>query len=167
MLTKLLGCVLILMSCTGIGFSKSADMRKQIEELETLRHIFSLLKGELEYTHGTFGEMFLSVGNKISGQYGTWITNLGKTLEQKPQSQFETIWKESIDVSLKDIRLFERDRKELERMGRHLGRLESVELYIKQLEYEIKIRREEYRSKRKLCQSMGIMSGIFLVILLL
>ncbi len=167
MLLKMIGSVLIILSSTSIGFSRSLDMNKQLEELETLKHIFYLMKKELEYTHGTFEEIFLNIGSKMTGKYGTWLTELGKTLRQKPQVQFETIWQESIETDLKNTKIQEKDKKELEKMGKHLGRLESIELYINQLEYEIKIRREQYRSKRKLYQSMGIAGGIFLVILLL
>lgn len=167
MLLKLIGSICIIVSCTSIGFSRSIDLNKQLEELETLKHMFYLLKKELEYTHGTFEEIFSNIGSKITGKYGAWITELAETLRQKPQVQFEVIWQESIETDLKNTKIQEKDMKELVKIGKYLGRLESIELYINQLEYEIKIRREEYRSKRKLYQSMGIAGGIFLVILLL
>ena len=167
MLLKLIGIVLVIIACTGIGYSKSWEMKKQLEELEILEHIFSLLKNEMDYSHGTFDELFMKIGEKFPGKYGNWLLNLGKRLQKKDKYLFADIWSDSIMQDLDNTYLREEDLKEIETLGTSLGYLESIELYIKQLEYEIEIRREEYRSKRKLCQSMGIMGGVFLVILLL
>ena len=167
MLPKIVGILLIIVACTGMGYSKSWEMKKQLEELETLKHIFILLKTELSYSHMTFGEIFSRIGEKIPGEFGKWLINLGGRLERKEKYCLADIWKETIAEKLKDTHLGEMDLIELQKLGSNLGYLESIDLYINKLEYEIKIRREEYRSKRKLCQSMGIMSGIFLVILLL
>ena len=88
-------------------------------------------------------------------------------LKEKSGESFACVWEKSIDVKLRESHLKEKDLEDLKRIGKNLASLESIDLYIEQLEYEIQNKRELYKTKGKLCRSMGIMGGIFLVILLL
>lgn len=164
---KWLGSILIIVACTGIGFSKSLEMRKHLEELEELKKLFYLLKNELQYTRAPFAELFEKVGKKGKEPYRTWLLQVSERLKKKGAATFWELWCQSITEDLKESRLKEDELEELKNVGKNLEYTESIELYIEQLEYKIKNTREIYKTKRKVCQSLGIMSGIFLVILLL
>lgn len=164
---KLIGSILILASCTGIGFSKSNDMQAHLNELEELKKIFYLLKSELQYTRAPFAEVFEKIGQKTREPFQTWLLDLCNRLKEKRSGMFWDMWCNSIDENLKGSRLKEDELKELKNIGKNLEYIESLDLFIEQMEYGIKNTRESYRTKRKLCQSLGIMGGIFLVILLL
>jgi hypothetical protein len=56
---------------------------------------------------------------------------------------------------------------ELVYLGKSLEYIESIDLYIEQLEYRIRNVRESYCAKKKLCRSLGITGGIFIVIILI
>ena len=164
---KLIGCIFILASCTGIGFSKSREMQCHLNELEELKKIFHLLKSELQYTRATFAEVFEKIGPKTREPFQAWLCNLCTSLNDKCGSGFWEMWNASIEEHLKDCRLKQDELNELKNVGKNLEYIESLDLFIEQMEYRIKNTRESYRTKRKLCQSLGIMGGIFLVILLL
>lgn len=164
---KIIGSVFILAACTGIGFSKSSDMQCHLNELEELKKLFYLLKSELQYTRAPFAEVFEKIGQKIREPYRTWLLDLRRRLNEKNGSMFWEMWCDSIEESLKTCRLKEDELKELMNVGKNLEYIESLDMYIEQMDYRIKNTREAYRSKRKLSQSLGIMGGIFLVILLL
>lgn len=164
---KLIGSILILAACSGIGFSKSQEMKQHLDELEELKKLFYLLRSELQYTRAPFAEIFVKVGQKINNPYKEWILQLSNRIANKNGSSFWEIWYTSITEDLQKSRLKEEDLEELKQVGKNLEYIESIDLYIEQMEYKIKHTRESYRSKRKLSQSLGIMGGIFLVILLL
>lgn len=164
---KIIGSIFILAACTGIGFSKSNEMQCHLNELEELKKLFYLLKSELQYTRAPFAEVFEKIGYKTCEPYQTWLHDLCKKLNEKSGSMFWKMWCQSIEENLNDCRLKEDELDELKNVGKNLEYIESLNLYIEQMEYKIKNTRESYRSKRKLCQSLGIMGGIFLVILLL
>lgn len=164
---KLIGSILIFAACTGIGFSKSQEMQLHLLELEELKKLFYLLRSELQYTRAPFAEVFEKIGYKTKEPYQTWLLKLCESINAKNGSMFWEMWCNSIDEYLKDSRLKEDELNELKKVGKNLEYIESLDLYIEQMEYKIKNVREAYRSKRKLCQSLGIMGGIFLVILLL
>ena len=167
MLTKLIGSVLIFVASCGIGYTKSQEMKLHLEELEELKKMFCLLKSELQYTRAPFSEVFEKIGQKTREPYQTWMLSLCKRLNKNSGAMFWEIWCVSIADDLQGSKLTEEEKEELKQVGKNLEYIESLELYIEQMEYKIKNVREGYRSKRKLCQSLGIMGGIFLVILLL
>ena len=164
---KLIGSILIITATTGIGFSSSKELQNHLNTLEELKKIFCLLSSELQYTHAPFAEVFSKISIKTSMPYREWLSNLSQRLMNKTRGSFWEIWCLSIAEDLNKTNLKEDELEELKNVGKNMEYIQSLEIYIEQLEYRIKNTREVYRSKRKLCQSMGIMGGIFLVILLL
>ena len=164
---KIIGCIFIVTATTGIGFTKSKDMQNHLNTLEELKKLFCLLRSELQYTHAPFTEVFGKISTKTSTPYREWLFQLSQRLKNKTRASFWEIWCLSITEDLNQTYLKEDELQELKNIGKNMEYTESLSLFIEQLEYRIKNTREAYRSKRKLCQSMGIMGGIFLVILLL
>lgn len=164
---KWIGCILIMLASGGIGFSKSKELQKHLDELEELKKLFYLIKSELTYTKAPFEEIFDKIVKKVNVPYKEWLTKLGEKLCRKESGSFWEIWCNSIDENLQKCELKEDELEALKNVGKNLEYIENIELYLEQLEYNTQHTREEYRSKQKLCQSMGIMGGIFLVILLL
>ena len=164
---KLLGSMLILLSCAGIGLGQSRELGFHLKQLEEVKKLFCLLRSELQYTRAPFAEIFEKISRKSNAPYSDWLGGLCNRLKQKENGSFWDMWSESIEEDLKNSGLKEEEIVELQGLGKNLEYTEALDLYLEQLEYHIKNTRETYRSKRKLCQSMGIMGGIFLVILLL
>lgn len=164
---KIIGSILIILATTGMGFSKSNEMKQHLKELEELKKVFYLIRSELQYTRAPFAELFLKVSQKTSAPFRNWLADVSTKLCEKQSGMLWDIWCTSIETHFKDSRLKDEELEALKQVGRNPEYIESLDLYIAQLEYEMEHTRECYRTKRKLCQSLGIMSGIFLVILLL
>ena len=164
---KIIGSILIITATTSIGFSNSNEMQCHLRELEELKKIFCLLRSELQYTRAPFAEVFEKIGQKTMQPFQMWFFELCAKLNEKRCGMFWEIWCLSITEDLQGTKLKADELEELKNVGKNLEYMESLDLYIEQLEYKITNTREAYRSKRKLCQSMGVMGGIFLVILLL
>ena len=164
---KWIGSILIIVACSGMGISQSQEMQRHLNELEELKKLFYLLRSELQYTRAPFGEVFEKIARKTKESYSTWLLDLCERLRNKGTGSFWEIWCQSIEKDLTGSRLKKDELEELKNVGKNLEYMESLDLFLEQLEYQTKNTRELYRSKRKLCQSMGIMGGIFLVILLL
>ena len=164
---KWVGGFLILAACTGIGVAKSNELKQHQDELEELKKLISLLKSELQYTKAPFAELFEKIGKKMQSPYQEWLLHLSKQLKERQVGSFWEMWCNSIEKDLKEAKLKDVEKEELKSVGKNLEYIENLELYMEQLEFHITYIRENYRSKRKLYRSMGIMGGIFLVILLL
>lgn len=157
--------MLIIFACSGLGHSKNRELKNHLKELENLKQVFYMMKGQLLYTRGTFEDVFEEIGDKVDGSMGKWLKELGKRLYQKEGKSFEDIWELSIEQELKESHLKKEDLEDLLRIGRKLNHFENIDLFIEQLEYKIQTTREAYKTKGKLYKSFGIMGGVFLVIL--
>lgn len=166
-LFRLFGCILILFASTGIGISISQDMQRHVDELEEIQRIFYLLRSEIQYTHAPFAEVFEKIGKKTTGRYGEWLIACSHKLAEKRNGSFWEIWCDTIDEHLGHSSLKNDELEELKNVGKNLEYIESIDLYIEQMEYRIKHTKENARSKKKICKSMGITGGVFLVILLI
>lgn len=164
---KGLGCILILISSSLLGYAKGQEVCQRLKELEELKRIFVLLKKELEYTRAPIAELLSKLAQKAEGTYKPWLEELSRELEEKRDRTFLEIWKSSIEENLSEIRMNSEVLEELISVGNNLGYSENIELYLEKLEFVIRDTREETKIKKKLYQSVGVMGGTFLIILLL
>lgn len=164
---KVIGSIMVIAVCTMLGFEKSRDMQKHLNALEELKRIFVLLKSEVQYTRAPFAELFLKISKKVEGEYSEWLFHLSRDLETYGTGTLQEAWKRSIYNHLHGNYLKKEELDELCGVGKSLGYIETLEIYLDQLNFSIENTREELKTKKKLYQNMGIMCGIFLVIVLL
>ena len=162
-----IGEILIVLAGCGIGFSVSKELEEHLNNLNEIKKVFHLIKSEMQYTKAPFAEIFDKVGKKMSNPYKGWLLSVSKTLKQKQEKSFWDIWKHSIDEFLTDGRLMKEEIKELKEIGKQMEYPECLDLYIEQLEYRTKLLREDYKTKKKIYRSLGVMGGIFLAVILL
>ena len=163
----MIGSVMIIVACTVMGFEKGHELQVHLRELEELKRIFTLIQSELQYTKAAFAEVFLKISRKTDDKYKKWLRELASNLEKREKGTFQEVWEYEIAENFKNSQLTKEELEDLRQVGKNLGYLETLDLYLEQLDLSIQRTREEIKSKKKLYQSMGIMAGIFLVIVLL
>ncbi len=157
---KILGAMLIVFSCTAWGVEKSRELSMHRKELEELQTIFTLIQTKIEYIKMPFAELFANMET-------VWLLNISEELKGFHKRTFHEIWTTSIDSYFKESYLTKSELEELKQIGKHISRPEAIRLYLIQLENSIQNTREEEKEKKKLYQSMGILAGIFLVLVLI
>lgn len=163
---KIIGSIIVIFACGAMGFEKGHGLQLHLKELETLKNIFVLLKKEMQYTRAPLSEIFLKISRKMEGNYGCWLNALAEALHDCQQGTFQELWSTSIDRGFQESKLSKEEKEELRQVGKSMGYVEAIELYLEQLDISIQKIREESKSKKKLYQSMGILCGVFLVIVL-
>lgn len=170
---KIVGSVLIIVASTGIGLLRGLDLQAHLRELQCLKQLLLMLCSEIKYTKAPLGEAFFNIGRRIKGKYGAWLISLARQLEEKSGRTFLELWKRSVDESLVGTKLRETDLNRLKEFGMNMGYLDeemqlaTIHFYLEQLELEIQRAREELGVKRRLCNCLGVMGGIFLVVVFL
>lgn len=157
---KMIGGLLIVLACTSLGVEKSKELSRHRRELEELLQIFTFIQVRMECLKLPFDELFANMRSE-------WLSDLSRELRKHQRNTFEEIWISSIDLHFKDSYLTKSEFEELKQIGKHISRPEAIRLYLTQLENAIQITREEEKEKKKLYQSMGIMLGLFLVLVLI
>ena len=151
----------------ALGFEKAKELTKHRKELEELQRIFIMIQAELTYIKSPLGELFLKLQNKTEGKYQLWMRDISKELKRFQQHTFEEIWNISVENHFKESFLTKIELEELKQIGKNISHTEAIDLFLTQIELFNQHTREEEKSKKRLYQSMGVMAGIFLVIVLI
>lgn len=170
---KLVGAVLILASATGLGISYSLDLKKRCMELRLLKQLVYLLRGELKYTRTPLPDAFGHMAERMREPFSAFLRSMERELGNLEGKTFGELWRGQIDRELAGTFLKKEDKEQLKTLGEVLGyldlemQLNSLDLYLEQLDLSILEAQEAIRTKRKLYQSLGVAGGIFLILLLL
>ena len=164
---KIIGVMLIVSACTAFGVEKGRELSIHRKELEELHRIFTYIQTELEYMRTPIGELFMKIKNKVDAAYQEWLEFLAENAQNAHSRSFIEIWISSIDIHFKQSFLTKSQLEELKQIGKNLSKPEAISIYLTQLENDIQNTREEEKEKKKLYQSMGILTGIFLVLVLI
>lgn len=169
---KITGCVLIVAGTSGYGFWLAARYGERLKTLEQMRQMIFLLKGQIIYANAPLEEAFEAVGSRIEGALSELFLRVSGRIREQQGEPFIQIWKEEIGSLGKETALTEKDRQTLSGMGEHLGFMDrdmqerNLLLYLEQLDLEIEGIRQHKQERTRLYTSLGVMSGLFLAILL-
>ncbi|MBO5278261.1 MAG: stage III sporulation protein AB [Lachnospiraceae bacterium] len=172
MIIKLTGICLILCSSTAIGFLLSNNLKDRIEELEVVKKFLLMLRGEIKYNHSTLSEAFRMIARRLKPPYGKLLLTVSEEMDSMEGQTLAQIWERCIEKELGESTLRREDREKLTALGGQLGYLDmemqlgTIELYLEQIQEEIKNARESQKRNGRLYQALGVMAGIFLVILM-
>ncbi len=173
MLLKIIGCALIILSSAGMGFFFSNEMRCRIDELSELRKLVMLLRGDIRYGNTPLPEAVTALARRHKGSFAAFFTQVSARLNELSGLTFQEIWKEAVEKELVDTSLSKRDKMHLLQFGENLGYLDkdmqmnTLDLFLSQLEEETKELSKSVKEKSYLYNSLGIMAGIFISIIML
>ena len=78
---RVIGGILILTATTGAGYVYCRELKAYLEKMLYLRYIFSLIKGEIAYTHAPLPEIFTEVARRVKKPHRTWLLETARAVE--------------------------------------------------------------------------------------
>ena len=109
---------------------------------------------------------------KIKEPYKSWLEHTARRTAKRTDADFTEIWKGCVEKDLGAAGLKKEHREWIRDFGAFLGQGDretmgrSIELSMKQMDLMIRQQRGELAGKRKIGNWLGVMSGLFLIILL-
>ena len=103
---KIIGGMLIVLTCTALGVEKSRELSLHRRELEELQRLFTLIQKKLEYMRIPLEELFANMQSH-------WLLDISKELKGVPKKTFHEIWTSSIDTHFKKTFLTKSELEEL------------------------------------------------------
>ncbi len=170
---KIVGCILIILSTTGIGFYFSSNMKCRMEDLKEWKKLVCLLRGDIRYANTPLPEAISSAGRRHDGNFHAFLHNVGEQLQELAGETLASIWKTAAEKELLNTSLNKKDKVQLIRFGENLGYLDkdmqmnTFDLYLSQLDEEIADLGRTVKGKVYLYNSLGIMAGIFITIIMI
>jgi stage III sporulation protein AB len=170
---KVIGCILIITSSAGMGWYFSSELKNRISDLRELKKIIFLLRGDIRYANTPLPEAVQALSIRHDGKYKKFLNNISEKLNELGGISFCDIWKEAVLKDLENTSLGKKDLANLAQFGENLGYLDkdmqinTIDLYLSQIEDEIKDLSKNVKEKSYLYNSLGVLGGIFITIIML
>lgn len=170
---KIIGAVLIITSTSAMGFYVSNNLKIRIEDMKELKKDILILRGDIRYGNTPLPEAIGAIARREKGNLSEFFTYLYEEVIKLDGKRFFDIWKMAVKEKLKDTSLNKNDKEHLIKLGENLGYLDKdmqinlIDLYIEQLEAEILEASKVLKEKAHLYNTLGIMAGIFVTIIML
>lgn len=170
---KIIGCILILTSSAGMGLYFSGELKNRINDLKELKKIIFLLRGDIRYANTPLPEAVQALAIRHEGKYKKFLSKIAERLNELGGVSFCTIWKEAVLKELENTSLSRKDLAGLGQLGENLGYLDkdmqinTIDLFLEQIEEEIKELSHNVKQKTYLYNSLGVLGGIFITIIML
>ncbi len=169
---KIIGCILVIASSTGMGFYFSTQMRSRINDLKELRKLIGLLRGDIRYANTPLPEAIHSLYRRHTGGFHEFFKQVSDKLNELSGQTFSEVWKTAAESELGGTSLAKKDKLHMIQFGENLGYLDkdmqmnTIDLYLSQLESEITDLSGTVKEKSYLYNTLGIMAGIFITIIM-
>lgn len=170
---KIIGCILVVLSSTGMGFYFSSEMKCRIEDLKEWKKLMGLLRGDIRYANTPLPEAINSIHKRHDGNYKAFFNQVSIELSELSGHTFPEIWKAAVENKLVNTSLTKKDKLHLTQFGENLGYLDkdmqmnTIDLYLSQLEEVINEQTKTVKEKSYLYNTLGIMAGIFITIIMI
>ena len=158
---KISGALLVFFAGWGMGNWRSRQYQQRIKDLQILQLIISCLIGEISYARNTLPEAFSRISEKVTAPFREYLQSVAKRLKEQEQTV-----RQKTSLREEDWDLF------LQTLG-HLGYLDA-KMQIQLLESgrtELAMREEKLQhqlpEQKRVWQSLGILGGAFLVVILI
>lgn len=157
---------------TMLGMLCASRLKSRILELKRLERMAMLIRQEIAYGRIPLPDIFDRLGRRIEQPQADFLKALAGELREHGDTCFSDIFSRQADTRLGTGNLRREDLDSLKGMGTYLGYLDrdtqihTLDMYLRDTEKKIQELSEQYPEKSKICRTLGVMGGIFLVVLL-
>lgn len=170
---KLVGCLLIVYASTMTGHAIGQYHMRMVRELEEILLFIRILKGQISYAAIELPELLEESENRLNGAVREWIHMLTRRLVERCDTPFAELWGDSM-ADLERLSALKKDViSDVDMLGRILGDMD-IEAQISQIELVENILNDRYERARersvrtnRLANYLGILGGVFIVIMLI
>ena len=168
---KATGAILVLVSAFAIGSLLAFRVKEQEYWLTDIKTTLFLLEGEMEYHCVPFPEAVQQVAKRHNGRLRSFLWEIGEELKKCEGVVLQDLWSQRAELLLKEAPLSKRQKEEFAEQGRYFTeadskvRKQTMDFYLDRLEEEIIHSRKTGADKAYLYRTMGVLCGIFLLIL--
>lgn len=173
MLFKFGGSLIVICSCTFLGYILSTDCRKRPQQLRELQGMLQMFENQISYLSDILTEAFERIGRVCKSETGIIFLKTVEILKENRNLSASQAWELAVWQNIKRTALDREDEEILITFGKMLGstdldgQIKNIRLTLQQLKNQ-EIKAEEKRSKNeKMYRSLGILGGIAVVIVLM
>lgn len=168
---KITGCLLVIYASFMTGHAVAGYHSRMVKEMEEMLHFIQIIKSQIVYEGTELPELLEKCELRAGGVMKIWIHSLTEKLAENRDKPFAGLWRESMTV-LADLSAVRPDvLAEMERLGDILGDMD-VEAQISRITLVENVLADKYERERardggirRLAHSLGLLGGLFIVIM--
>lgn len=170
---KLAGCILILAASLGGSLFCMERFREQERQLLVIKELLVILEKQLEFVRLPLVEAVTDMAGKAGEPFEAPLLSFARILSKHQTEDVERLWREIWTENREDFFLSREEFEILLDMGRLLepvdsrSQIASIELYKSRVDDKIRKMWEERENKQKVSQSICLLGGLILMIILL
>jgi stage III sporulation protein AB len=171
-MVKLLGAVIILLATTWTGFEAAKHLSERPRQLRQLKVALQSLEAEIMYGHLPLYDACMNISRQLKRPLAWFFEDFAKRLKNG-ELNVRDAWHESL-LDVKRFTAFRQGEIEIlqqfgETLGQHdrASQQKHIFLALTHLEREEHDAREKQSKYEKMIKSLGFLSGLLLIILLM
>jgi stage III sporulation protein AB len=172
MLLKVIGGIMVITSCSMIGFIMAGSYCQRPRVLRNLETALSMLETEINYGHSPLPEALENISNKCEKEVSGLFLNTSKNMKLKEGITADEAWEKALKEFSISSSLSNSDMEILISFGRYLGstdiedQIKNIKLVLANLKWQGEIALEEKQKNEKLWKYLGVLSGLMVFLLL-
>ncbi|NLL04529.1 MAG: stage III sporulation protein AB [Clostridiaceae bacterium] len=170
MLLKIVGSLIVLVSCSLLGYSHAKTYAKRPEELKVFQTLLQIFENEISFLSNILEEAFLKVCSCTDSSVGIFFEATVKNLEEGFCAC--EAWTKAVEENITKTNLNTEDRSIIISFGKMLGssdlegQIKNIRLTVSQLKIQEQ-KAEELKDKNEsMFKNLGVLGGLAIIILL-
>lgn len=168
---RIMGCIMIFISCTSLGFLKASSYRARITELESIAELMKLLDMEITYRRDSLTRAF----SKVSAAKPCWFAGVLKSCSvmMTERNSLGDSWNRALAESMGRCPLNESDIAILQDFSLGLGKSDVrghrsiMEPAMMRLEESLRDARQQEQRQGKMYRGLGAAAGVVIAVILI
>lgn len=171
-MVKIIGAIIIIIATTWTGFEASRHFNERPKQLRLLKSALQSLEAEIMYGHTPLHEASRRLAAQLPKPLSIFFESFAKKLTDT-ETTVRDAWEESLKEVWKLTALKKGEFEIMKQFGETLGRHDrasqqkQIQLALTHLEREEEDAYDKQATYEKMVKSLGFLSGLLLVILLL
>ena len=159
---------MILVTSTGIGILYAQKYQKRVTELKDFKTALNMLKTKIRYTYAPLNDIFSDISKSVNSKVSSIFENAIIHMDRKSATDS---WNMAINET--ETSLTKEDKEIICQFGKLLGKtdldgqINEIDLSLNFLEAQIEKAEDEKQKNAKLYKSLGAITGIGIIIVLI
>lgn len=167
-----IGAILFIGTTTWIGFEISNRFRERPKIIRQLKNALQILEAEILYSQLPLQDAFESIAKQLPNPTKLFFQGLSNNLT-KEKTDLYNVWSQQIDQLDETTAMGKNEKEILMQFGRTLGQHDfnqqqkHIQLAVYHLDRELEEARDNEFKYSKMAKSLGLLCGLFIVLLLI
>lgn len=170
---KILGASFIIIS--GIMFGKYMSQKEiiRMKQLNCIKKALLMLKSQIDYSCETLPEALFIISNRSDNPIKYLFNKISERLKQKQSESINDVWIDEFKSYFKNTNLSKEDLQAVLGLGKALGyldkqlQLNNIDIVVDYIDRTVELIANKNEKESKMYQSLGILGGLLLALLLL